>query len=273
MAERLGSKPSSNAASHREFTKPHLLRLIPAGAKNQKNLTRPCTTKAEFNTLFCKTTSPQISRMHGLGCKPRVCISLANIGKRNNAQRNMPEEKTEQDVERRIALAGTPIAPIQTLCARSEFETKNKSNSATRKIEPPHTHLDVTSKRFIQSKVQVKKNFRATKKMCHGTNFAKCKKNSRWRRVRRRTLPTVTTPSPYASKLLRPNPPRSEQNCAEPSSLGNEILPNETQRESKEQHPSKIHPKPKENRPRGEFCVEPSPRRQHPRHTRANYRD
>ena len=43
------------------------------------------------------------------------------------------------------------------------------------------------------------------------------KKNLRWRRVRRQTLPAATTPSLYASKLPRPNPPRGEQNCAEPS--------------------------------------------------------
>ena len=185
----------------------------------------------------------------------------------------MPAEKTEQDVERRIALARTPTAPIQNLCARSEFDTKNKSNWATRKIEPPHTHLDVTSKRFIQSKVHIKKNFRATKKMCRGMNFAKCKKNSRWRRVRRRTLPAATTPSPYASKLRRSNPSHSEQNCAEPSSCGDKTLPNETQRESKERHPNRIHPKPKENRPGGEFGAEPSPRGRHIRHSRANCHD
>ena len=68
--------------------------------------------------------------MHGLGCEPRGCVSLAKIRKRNNARRNMPAEKTEQDVERRIAHAGTPTAPIQTLCARA------RGSRATRRTRP-----------------------------------------------------------------------------------------------------------------------------------------
>ena len=88
------------------------------------------------------------------------------------------------------------------------------------------------------------------------------KKNSRWRKVRRRTLPAATTPSPYASKLPRPNPPRGEQNCAEPSPRRRNPRPSHALK----RNPKKIQrPKPKENRAGGEFGAEPSPRRQNPR--------
>ena len=44
---------------------------------------------------------------------------------------------------------------VRTISDQS-LTPKKKGNSATRKIEPPHTHLDVNSKRFIQSKVHIK---------------------------------------------------------------------------------------------------------------------